>query len=426
MKSKIYIVIVMLLLSMLVSSVGWASPQNYNFNFMDEDVRVVLHTLAKISNVDMVIDDSIKGNITIKLNNVTFDKALDLITSAKGLAYRKNGNAVIIEAADMGVTQITKLQYTRAVDIKKTLEPIASSLKLKVEIDDVSNSLIVSGSPTGCARIKELLKAVDVLEQQVTIEAKIISINKIGKKDLGMDWKWDDGPQTAEYERETINEVVVVRNADGSVKLDTDGKPVTYTVPINGLKVKRDLTKGVIQFGRGPEGHPYEFWFQAKLSALISNGNGKLLASPKVTTINGKESRVFIGDHIPVLTESVTDGKSTTTTAYVDAGIKLLYTPSITADGTITAKVRTEVSTPTLVPELRNYTITTREAETTVCMKDGETMVIAGLIGTEEVKNNNKVPFLGDLPILGALFKSQHNTKNETEVVIFLTAKIVK
>ena len=405
--NKKYIVSLALLLSILISTSGLASPRIYNFNFMDEDIRVVLHTLAKISDVDMVIDDSIKGNITMKLKNVTFESALQLITEGKGLSYRKVGGSYIIEAADMGMTEVVKLNYTRAVDIKKTIDPIGTTLKLKIEVDDISNSLVITGPPTGCARIKSILKSLDILQQQVTLEAKVVAINKTNMKELGIDWSWDVTPQYAEFTPEKLTVVDGITNVEPA-------------------KVTRKESKGVIQFGRNPEGRPYEFYYQAKISALISNGNAKILASPKVMTVNGKEARVFIGDHIPVLTETVTDGKSSTTTSYIDAGIKLLYTPSITADGTITAKVRTEVSTPTLVAEIKNYKITTREAESTVCMKDGETMVIAGLIGTEESRNVNKVPFLSDIPLLGALFKSDHTSKNETEVIIFLTAKISK
>lgn len=403
--NKNYIVVLIFLLSILVSTVGLANPQTYNFNFMDEDIRVVLHTLAKISDVDMVIDDSVKGNITIKLSDVTFDTALQLITEGKGVSYRKIGNSYIIESSDMGVTEVIRLQYTRAVDIKKTIDPIATNLKIKIEIDDISNSLLITGPPTGCARIKTILTAIDILQQQVTLEAKVVAINKSNMKEIGVDWTWD--PAFKYPEQKTEYETV-----DG-VKTTT----VTTT---------REKNVGTIKFGRSPIGIPYEFYYQAKINALISNGNAKILASPKVMTVNGKEARVFIGDHIPVLTETITNGKSSTTTSYIDAGIKLLYTPSITADGTITAKVRTEVSTPTLVAEIKNYKVTTREAESTVCMKDGETMVIAGLIGSEESKTSNKVPFFGDLPLLGALFRSEHTSKNETEVIIFLTAKITK
>lgn len=384
-----------------------AEPQSIDLSFVDEDVRVILHTLAIISNVDIIIDESIKGNITLKLKSTTFENALILITSAKGLSYRKIGESFIIEPVDMGTTEIYKLRYIRAVDIKKTLEPIMNSLKLKAEIDEISNSLIFSGSPTGCARIKILLTDLDVPQQQVVIEAKVVAINKAKTKELGIDWSWDVTPQYAEYSAEQVN------IANGVTTIEPG-------------KVTRDTGKGIIQFGRNPEGHPYEFYYQAKINALISNGNAKILASPKVTTINGNEARILIGDHIPVLTERMEDGKTTTTVEYIDTGIKLTYTPTITADGTITAKVHTEVSTPSLVTDIKNYRITTREVESMVCMKDGETMVIGGLIGSEESKTNNKIPFLSELPLIGTLFKSVHNSKVETEVIIFLTAKLVK
>ena len=115
--NKKHVVLFIFLLSLLISTVALANPRTYNFNFVDEDIRIVLHTFAKISNVDMVIDDSIKGNITIKLNNATFDTALQLITEGKGIAYRKIGDSYIIEPSDMGITEVIKLQYTRAVDI---------------------------------------------------------------------------------------------------------------------------------------------------------------------------------------------------------------------------------------------------------------------------------------------------------------------
>jgi len=396
-------------LSIEISNVAVAAPQSINLNFMDEDVRVVLHTLATIENVDMIIDDSIKGNITLKISNITFENALALITSAKGISYRKIGDSYIIEPADMGITEVYKLRYIRAVDIKKSLEPIMGSLKLKAEIDEVSNSLLVSGPPTGCARIKALLAELDNPQQQVTLEAKVVAINKSKTKDLGIDWSWDVTPQYPEVE--TTDEV---RDSNGNV-----------TTPAK-TTITRTAHKGTIKFGSSPAGVPYEFYYQAKISALISNGNAKVLASPKVTTINGKEARILIGDHIPVLTEKTENGKTTTTVEYVDAGIKLTYTPTITADGTVTAKVRTEVSTPTLVSDIKNYRITTREAETTVCMKDGETMVIGGLIGSEESKTNGGVPFLSELPLVGTLFKSVHNSKSETEVIIFLTAHTSK
>jgi type IV pilus assembly protein PilQ len=381
MRYKSIICTLLLLLFIIVSNVATATPQSIDLNFIDEDVRVVLHTLATISNVDIVIDDSIKGNITILLKDTNFENALNLITSAKGLSYRKVGESFIIEPADMGTTEIYKLRYIRAVDIKKSLEPIIESLKLKAEIDEVSNSLIVSGSPTGCARIKTMLEDLDVRQQQIVMEAKVVVVSKTKAKQLGVDWTWSGQSS--------------------------------------------DTSSGIIKYGvSNADGVPYVANYT--ISALLSKGDAKILASPKLTTISGKEAHILIGDHIPVLTQSTSSGTTTTSIQYVDTGIKLTYTPTVTTDGTITAKVRTEVSSATLVTAINNYTITTREAETTVCMKDGETMVIGGLLGTDETKNNTAVPILSNIPLIGNLFKSVNNSKTEDEVIIFLTARVVK
>jgi type IV pilus assembly protein PilQ len=390
-KNKVYIAILWGILSFSVVTAAFANPIAIKLNFVDEDIRVILHTLATISNVDMVIDDTIKGNVTVKLKDVSFETAMNVIASAKGLSYRKMGDIYIIEPAEMGMTEIIPVRYTRVADIKKCLTSLLGDLKLKIEIDEISNSLIVSGSPVGCARVKTMLTQLDAAQPQVLLEAKVVAINKSNTKELGIDWSWESTPITGQSKDEGNNE-----------------------------------GEGVIRYGRSPVGIPYEFRYQGKISALIAAGNAKLLANPKVTTISGKEAHIFIGDKIPVLTEKIDDGKSTTTITYVESGIKLTYTPSVTADGTITAKVHTEVSTASLVADIKNYKITTREAESNVCMKDGETMIIGGLLGSEESKGESRVPFLSDLPLLGSLFKSSHNSKTENEVIIFLTARIVK
>ena len=186
-----------------------------------------------------------------------------------------------------------------------------------------------------------------------------------------------------------------------------------------------DTSSGTIKYGvSNTSGVPYVANYT--INALLSKGDAKILARPKLTTISGREAHIMIGDHIPVLTTSTSGGSTTTSITYVDAGIKLTYTPTVTADGSITAKVRTEVSSATLVTAISNYKITAREAETTVCMKDGDTMVIGGLIGSEETKNNTAVPFLSNVPIVGGLFKNVTNSKTDNEVIIFLTARVVK
>lgn len=397
-----------------------ASPASIDLNFDEEDIRIVLHTLAAIGGMGMVIDDSVKGNVSIRLSNVAFDTALDLITRAKGLSYRKVGETIVIEPAYLGATDIIKLKYARAADLKDSLNSVWSELKLKTEADEATNSLVVSGSPAGIDRIKSIIGQLDIPRQQVELEAKVVAINKTHAKDLGIDWTWEAFPQSPEVTTEYETQQVATRDADGNVTGST-------SVSIPKTTVTRSVNAGVIRIGRNPEGHPYEFYYQAKISALISKGNAKMLAQPKVTTINGKEARILIGDRVPTPVESTdSSGRTTTTIQYVDAGIKLTYTPFIDADDMVAAKVHTEVSTPTLVDAVKAYRITTREAETNVRMKNGETMVIGGLIGEDQSESINKIPFLGDLPILGSLFHSRHTSKNDTEVVIFLTAHIVK
>lgn len=405
----------MVCLISIFSQVQAAAPM-VNMTVTNAEVRDVLTALASVGQVSIVADDSVTGKVTIQLQNIPFETALELVTKTKGLTYQRIGEVIVVAAADkmsksFGTIQIIKLNYANAEEVRKSLSVVVPDDRLKV--DTATNSLVFMGSPGETEQIRTSLKELDIPFQQVSLEAQVVAMNKNASKDLGVDWSWSETPTYPEYEPADTTTTV---NSDGSTTVTTSSH-ATYT---------RTEHSGTIRFGRSPLGIPYEFYYKAKISALISNGNAQILAKPKITAINGKEAKILIGDRIPVLSEKTENGKTTSTIEYIDAGIKLNFTPQINADGQITAKVHTEVSTPTLVPEMKAYRITTREAETEVRMKDGETMVIGGLIGGEESGGKNKVPFLGDLPILGKLFQSTHTSKSETEVVIFLTAQIVK
>lgn len=401
----------------VVLPVGFASPSSISLNFIQEDIRVVLHTLSLLSGVNMIIDESAAKDsptITVRMDGVSLDTAIDLIAQAKGLTYHKVDNTIIFDRADVADSTVIKLQYVTAQDMKATIASAAESMKVKVETDIPSNSLLVTGSSLGISRLKQIVGELDKKLQQVELEAKVVAISKSKTKDLGVTWSWDQTPKTYEYD-------------PGDTTTDSDtNETTTSTSTITRHTSIADGYPGIIQFGRSPDGLPYEFYYSAKINALVSKGNAKILSQPKVTTINGKQARILIGDRIPVQTNTVANGTTSTSTTYVDTGIKLTYTPVIGADGQITANVRTEVSTPQLVSDIKQYQITTREAETNVRMKDGETMVIGGLIGSQESKTFTKVPFLGDLPILGTLFRSVSNSGSESEIVIFLTAHVVQ
>ena len=227
-------------------------------------------------------------------------------------------------------------------------------------------------------------------------------------------------PQYPERETSYESRRQVVQNPDGTYS--------TVTVDVPKTTVSRrwgNNSYGIIQFGRGPEGHPFEFYYGATINALITDGKAKVLARPNITTIQGHEAVINIGGEVPVTETSVTNSTTTTSISYKEAGIILRYTPRVNGDGTITAEVHTEVSSPLYVEEMKAYRFQSRSADTTVRLRDGETMVIGGLIGSEEAKTLSKVPFLGDLPILGAFFRNVKKSKTDSEIMIFLTAHVL-
>lgn len=409
MKQRTRLLLIVLALCFLnlamVPAVEAAGPP-VTMTVTDADVRDVLSGLAAIGKVNIVIDDGVTGRISVNFKNMPFDTALDIITSTKGLIAYQTGRVLVITTPEkltkgFGRAEIIKLEYGKAEELKKSLGNIVPDDRIKFEPS--TNSLIIFGAPTEIEQVRRALKELDVPYLQVMLEAQVVALSTNAIKNLGIDWSWANFPQ---------------------VPVDSTTTTSTATT----VTQKTRALPGVIKFGGwlNPEGTPFEFQFSTKLNALFSNGEGKILARPNVMTINGREATILIGDKIPVVTEKTENGKTTAVTEYLDAGIKLTYTPRINALDQITASVKTEVSTPVLVPEMKAYRITTRSAETNVRLRDGETMVIGGLISSEESGGKNRVPFLSNLPIIGKLFESVSKTKTESEVVIFLKAKIIR
>lgn len=315
------------------------------------------------------------------------------ITTFKGLTYAERDGVVLFTREEVLKKQASgfytfALNFARAEDLQKPLSAIMNSGKLAAE--PISNSLLFNGSPAEAQKIKEALQTLDIATQQVTLEAKILCINKSDEKNLGIQWNWDSLPQYPDRNNDT--------------------KSKNSTQDVN--------AKGHLRLWHHTNA---QFQFSATLNALITSGKAKVLATPSMITIPGKEASIFIGSHIPVVTEKHNNGQSTYSTEYVDAGIKLQYTPIVSRDGYITSTVHTEVSTPTLISEMKNYRINSRTADTNVRMRNGETLVIGGLISEEEQKQLQQIPFLSKIPLLGALFKNHYRSKSKTEVIMLLT-----
>ena len=373
-----------LVLSLSTITTGFAAD-NVTMSIKDGEIRDVLTALSNLGEQSIVTDETVKGKISISFDNVPFDTALDLVTRTKGLAYRNVHGVIVVSSQEQiskyyGDVAVFKLNYSKAEDAKTILKDIVKGEGSGLSVDPITNSIVFTGNRADEQKVRDTLALVDIPTKQVTLEAKIISLSNEDTKNLGLSWDWETLP----------------------VSTDPD---TNYG--------------GIIHLGHG-----YQSTFQATVNALITSGKAKILATPRIITIPGKEASIFIGDHIPVLTEKNDNGETTTSTEYVDAGIKLSYTPVVSNDGYITAVVHTEVSTPTLISELKNYKITSRTADTNVRMRNGETLIIGGLINEEEQETLRKVPFISNLPILGELFKDRTKTKNKTEVIMILTPHI--
>ena len=283
-----------------------------------------------------------------------------------------------------------KLSFAQAKSVHESLQPLFS----KLTQDAVTNSLILQGSAAEHARLRALLPQLDIATKQVTLEAKIIAISREDSKNIGVNWNWDTIPQRDNNNSDSDNYESSTSNSYG----------------------------GNFKFWRG-----YAFRFNATLNALIANGKARILATPRIITIPGREASIFIGDHIPVQTEKHDSSGTYTATEYLDAGIKLQYTPIISQDGRlVTASVHTEVSTPVLISELKNYRITSRTADTNVRMYSGETLIIGGLISEEEQRTLQRVPLLSKIPLLGELFINRSKKSSKTEVMLLLTPHITE
>ena len=430
---------------LLVNATAFAYSPMVTMSVVDANLGVVLAEVARMGKANIVLNVKPTDTITVTFDQVPFETALYFIARTKGLSIdRKNGNTYVVasqEEMEKGFREVKvfPLKFARADHIKNIIvgggksdsefavenpgaasKSDAGTLKttaggatassankegikgLVLNTDGSTNSLIAFGTPDQIEHVRHLLRELDVPYQQILLEAQVMALSKSASKALGIDWSWSTFPQPSTSSSSTTTSVTT-----------------TY-FPI-----------GLVT---GGDGKQYSMGVNATLNALITKGDGKLLARPNLLTFNGNKGTIFVGDQLPVVTPNATTtgGAVTYTTEYKNAGITLSYVPRINEDGQISASVFVEVSTPASITldvggqKTTAYQITTRSAQTHVRMKDGDTLVIGGLISNSEIKSLNKVPLLGDLPILGKLFQSVSKSKNETEVVIFLKAKVVK
>lgn len=429
---KKYLILLTVILGIICSNIISVSANE--LEAVDVDIRNLLTSIALANNLNIVISDEVQGNVSVKLTNINAQDMIKIIAENNNYTYQFKDNVIYISKGDKDINLYTvQINYLELDKIAQTINLMLTgnlpdkiddkdkktAINNKVMIDETENTISFYGTLKQYEQIKNFLQEQDKPQKQVSLEAKVTAIQKDAAKDLGVSWEWSKLPQSPEHEitYDTVKHTVI--NEDGSKEEITDYLPVDEVT----RKWNDDENiPGVIRFGKGVDGYPYEFYYAAKIDALISDGKANILARPNITTIQGKEAVINIGSEVPVPTVSTTNSTTTTSIKYREAGIILKCTPRVNEDGIITVKVHTEVSSPMYVEDMKAYRFQKRSADTIVRLKDGQTMVIGGLIGSDEAKQMSKIPFLGDIPILGNLFKHIQKSKSDTEVMIFLTA----
>lgn len=429
---KKYLILLVVILGIICSNILSVSANE--LEAVDVDIRNLLTNIALANNLNIVISDEVQGNVSVKLSNINAQDMIKIIVANNNYTYQFKDNVIYISKGDKDINLYTvQINYLELDKIAQTINLMLTgnlpdkiddkdkktAINNKVMIDESENTISFYGTLKQYEQIKNFLQEQDKPQKQVSLEAKVTAIQKDAAKDLGVSWEWSKLPQSPEHEitYDTVKHTVI--NEDGSKEEITDYLPVDEVT----RKWNDDENiPGVIRFGKGVDGYPYEFYYAAKIDALISDGKANILARPNITTIQGKEAVINIGSEVPVPTVSTTNSTTTTSIKYREAGIILKCTPRVNEDGIITVKVHTEVSSPMYVEDMKAYRFQKRSADTIVRLKDGQTMVIGGLIGSDEAKQMSKIPFLGDIPILGNLFKHIQKSKSDTEVMIFLTA----
>ena len=420
---KKYLILLVVILGIICSNILSVSANE--LEAVDVDIRNLLTSIALANNLNIVISDEVQGNVSVKLSNINVQDMIKIIAENNNYTYQFKDNVIYISKGDKDINLYTvQINYLELDKIAQTINLMLTgnlpdkiddkdkktAINNKVMIDESENTISFYGTLKQYEQIKNFLQEQDKPQKQVSLEAKVTAIQKDAAKDLGVSWEWSKLPQSPEHEitYDTVKHTVI--NEDGSKEEITDYLPVDEVT----RKWNDDENiPGVIRFGKGVDGYPYEFYYAAKIDALISDGKANILARPNITTIQGKEAVINIGSEVPVPTVSTTNSTTTTSIKYREAGIILKCTPRVNEDG---------VSSPMYVEDMKAYRFQKRSADTIVRLKDGQTMVIGGLIGSDEAKQMSKIPFLGDIPILGNLFKHIQKSKSDTEVMIFLTA----
>jgi type IV pilus assembly protein PilQ len=429
--------------------------ERLTLNFQEIETRAVLQLLADASGQNIVVSDSVTGNVTLRLQNVPWDQALDIVLRTKGLDKRKQDNVIIVapqeelasrEKADLAskkdIQELAPLRsdylqvnYAKASDMEKLLKSQGGSLlsaRGSVSVDERTNTLLLQDTSDRLADIRRLVATLDIPVRQVLIEARIVIVNDDFRRDLGA----RIGYTTAQANGAngiwtTSGSAAATDTAIGSVLANRAGTGTGGVLVPTGANapqrynVNLPVASPAGSFALGLLGSNYIV--DLELSAAQAETRAEVISSPRVITANQKEATIEQGTEIPYQ-QSASSGA--TTISFKKAVLSLKVTPQITPDNRIILDLdvkKDSIGTITVTSGGVNVpSIDTKEIITQVLMNDGQTVVLGGVLETQRRDDQTKVPYLGDIPILGNLFKQTTKRNNKDELLIFVTPKIVR
>lgn len=462
----------------LTQGPGFAGDK-LSLNFQNIEVRALLQVIADFTNFNVVTSDTVTGNVTLRLKDVPWDQALDIIMQAKGLGLKKSGNVLWIAPKDelaakekldleskAAIAQLEpvrnqsfQLNYVKAEEIAKGLtgQSIGSSsgggssgggqgsgtrilsTRGSVIFETRTNQLFVSDIPSKLEEIQAMIAKIDIPVRQVLIEARIVEANdrfgralgvKLGANDLRGQQGGIPGYSVGGGNYVTFgnnyNGVTYQTSQPGSSIPLNSANPGAYNNSnfVNlGANVSSDSFAGAVAqtFAVSLFSATANRFLNLELSALESDGKGKIVSSPRIITADQVKAVIEQGEELPY---QVATASGATSIAFRKANLKLEVTPQITPEGSVILNVDVNKdSRGTLTPQ--GYAINTKHAQTQVLVENGGTVVIGGIYTQDEGETVNKVPVLGDVPLLGNLFKNKTRTTSKTELLIFLTPKVV-
>ena len=395
--------------------------------FDDADVRDIFRLIAEVSDLNIIVSDDVKGAITLRLIDVPWDQALDLILEIKNLGMLKKGNVVRIlpkdqlrsmeeskftaarnkEKLEDLVTEVVPVSYTDLKNVEAPSKELMTE-RGKITADNRNKQLIVTDIPSVIESVKKLIAILDTPERQVMIEARIVEADSTFNRNLGVNWGLFHGDNLLQEGWNTV-----------AGNLGFGGNFVIPPGPASAAEVAG--VGAEIEFGKfGAD----DTVLDLRLSAMESSGNGKIISRPRVTTLNGEKAKISQGTMIPYQTVSDTE----ITTELVEAALSLEVTPVINPDNSIILEIKATNSSPgTTVATGAGAapSIDSKEAQTKVLVRDGETTVIGGIFVENDDFAENGVPLLRSIPYLGNLFKSTQKTNSRSELLIFITPRIL-